>query len=163
MARTRNLYHAQAGLGEVAAHVGKLVTTGDDYARAQAIGPGTVLELPGAAASKWRTEVDLRFGEATLSTGNVSPGFAGLYSFWLRAPGEGSTEWRLVFNDEADVWERSAIPLEIASTSRSSTRWLPTRRRSSRCLLTGQGDDGGLFELRWGTHRWRASFTAAPR
>jgi Protein of unknown function (DUF2911) len=163
VARTRNLSTLKLGSAEVAAHVGKLATVTDDYRALETLEPGTVLELPGAAASKFRTEVGLRFGEATLPTGNVSPGFAGLYSFWLRAPGEGSTEWRLVFNDEADVWgtqrdparDRLDVPLEhevVADEAKELT-----------VSLAGQGDDGGLLELRWGPHRWRASFTAAPR
>jgi hypothetical protein len=105
----------------------------------------------------------LRFGEAILATGNVSPDFAGVYSFWLRAPAEGRDEWRLVFNDEADVWgtqrdparDRVEVPLEhevVADEAKELT-----------VALTAQGVDGGLLELRWGTYRWRASFIAAPR
>jgi hypothetical protein len=161
--RTRNLATLELGEAEVAAHVGKLATSSDDYQALAALEPGAVLELPGAAACKLRTEVDLRFGDAVLPTGNVSPDFAGLYSFWLRAPVEGSAEWRLVLNDEADVWgtqrdparDRVEVPLEhevVADEAKELT-----------VALTAQGVDGGLLELRWGTYRWRASFIAAPR
>jgi hypothetical protein len=163
VARTRNLATLVLGSAEVTAHVGKLGTTTDDYRALETLEPGAVLELPGAAASKLRTDVPLRFGEAILATGNVSPDFAGVYSFWLRAPAEGRDEWRLVFNDEADVWgtqrdsarDRVEVPLEhevVADEAKELT-----------VVLTGQGGDGGVLEVRWGTHRWRASFTAAPR
>ena len=161
VARTRNLATLQLGSAEVAVHVGKLALSSDDYRALATLEPGAVLELPGAAASKLRTEVALRFGEATLATGNVSPGFAGLYSVWLRAPSEGGSEWRLVFNDEADVWGTQRDPardrLEVPLVHEAAA----DEAKELTVALTAEGDHGGMLELRWGTHRWRAAFTAA--
>lgn len=161
VSRTRNLATLELGAAEVAVHVGKLATTSDDYRALATLGPAAVLELPGAAACKLRTEVALRFGDAVVPTGNVSPDFAGLYSFWLRAPAEGSAEWRLVVNDEADVWGTQRDPARDRVEVALEHEVAADEVKELTASLTGQGDDGGLLELRWGPHRWRAPFTAA--
>jgi len=168
IARSRNAATAKIGGAEVMAHVGKLTTDSDDYRALAELAPGAVLELPGAAACKLRNEIGLRFGGtasqvAVLPTGNASPGYAGLYSFWLRAPAEGSASWSLVFNDEADVWgtqrdparDRVEVPVEHDQAGVEA-------KELAVAIEAAASGDAGVLEVRWGTHRWRAAFTASP-
>jgi hypothetical protein len=162
MARSRNVATAELGGGEVIAHVGKLPTDGDDYRGLAALAPGDVLELPGAAACKLRNEVGLRFGDAVVPIGNASPGYAGLYSFWLRAPAAGSEQWSLIWNDEADVWgtqrdparDRVEVPIALEKVDEEA-------KELTVAIEVASSGDAGTFELRWGTHRWRAPFSVA--
>ena len=61
-----------------------------------------LFEFQTAAAIKLRTEADIVVGELEVPAGNVSPGFAGLYSLWLRLDDDG--QWVLIVNHEPDVW-----------------------------------------------------------
>ena len=160
--QSRNLSVAQIGGAEVMAHVAKLELGGDDYRALGALAPGAVLALPGAAACKLRSEAELRFGETVVPTGNVSPGFAGLYSVWLRAPSAEGGEWRLVFNDEADVWGTQRDPardrVEVALAHELAA---DEANELTVAIEAREGDRDGVLELRWGPHRWRAPFTVA--
>jgi hypothetical protein len=162
LARTRNVATAKIGDGEVIAHVGKLPTDGDDYRGLAALAPGAVLELSGAAACKLRNEVGLRFGDVVVPIGNASPGYAGLYSFWLRAPTAGSDQWSLIWNDEADVWgtqrdpARDRVEVPIAR----DTADVEAKELTVSIEVASTGD-AGVFELRWGMNRWRAPFSVA--
>jgi hypothetical protein len=162
MQPTRTVATLPLANGEVMAHVGKLPIDGADFAALSALEPGGLLALPGAAACKLRTEVSLRFGDVVVPTGNVAADYAGLYSLWLRAPAQaGDAEgWALVFNDEADVWgtqrdparDRVSVPLLHERTSEEA--------KELAVELRADGDGGGaLLELRWGPHRWWATFT----
>ena len=162
ISRSRNMSAVKLGEAEVMAHVAKLTTDSDDYRALAALEPGAVLELPGAAACKLRNEVGLRFGELVLPIGNASPGYAGLYSFWLRAPAAGSEQWSLIWNDEADVWgtqrdparDRVEVPVEHEATGDEV-------KELTVAIETAASGDAGTLVLRWGPHRWRAPFTVS--
>ena len=72
-----------------------------DFAALAALAEGEVVRLTEAAVLRLRSEAALRFGDVTVPTGNLSPGFAGSYGLWLK---RGAGGWRLVFNHEADSW-----------------------------------------------------------
>jgi hypothetical protein len=160
--QSRNASSAQIGGAEVMAHVGKLSTDSDDFRALATLEPGAVLELPGAAVCKLRNEVGLRFGDVELPIGNVSPGYAGLYGFWLRAPAAGSEQWSLIWNDEADVWgtqrdparDRVETPIEHDTTGEEA-------KELSVAIEVSAGGDAGTLVLSWGPHRWRAPFTVS--
>jgi hypothetical protein len=167
--QSRNVAVAEIDGAEVMAHVGKLALDTDDYRALAALAPGAVLALPGAGACKLRSEADLRFGETVVPAGNVSPGFAGLYSVWLRSPSDAGGEWRLIFNDEADVWGTQRDPahdrVEVtlahdlaADEAKELTVAIETGEASPPRPGLAPGESGGTLELRWGPHRWRAPF-----
>ena len=68
-----------------------------------------------------------------------------------------------MFNDEADVWGTQRDPARDRLDVPLEHEVVADEAKELSVALTGQGGDGGVLELRWGTHRWRASFTAAPR
>ena len=162
ISRSRNMSAVKLGDAEIVAHVGKLSTDSDDFRALASLASGAVLELPGAAACKLRNEVGLRFGSAELPIGNASPGYPGLYSFWLRAPAAGSEQWSLIWNDEADVWgtqhdpasDRVEIPVEHDTTGAEA-------KELTVSIEVAASGDAGTLELRWATHRWRAPFTVS--
>jgi hypothetical protein len=172
--QSRNVAIVEISGAEVMAHVGKLAVDSDDYRALSALAPGAVLALRGAAACKLRSEAELRFDDLVVPTGNVSPGYASLYSFWLRAPGGEDSAWRLVFNDEADVWGTQRDPArdrvevilahELATEEvKELTVAIEARAAPSPQPGMAQGEDGGTLELRWGPHRWRAQFAVSAR
>jgi hypothetical protein len=160
--QSRNVATVEVGGAEVMAHVGKLTIDSDEYHALGVLAPGAVLTLADAAACKLRSESDLRFGEVVVPAGNVSAGYAGLYSFWLRAPAAGAAEWRLVFNDEADVWGTQRDPARDRVEVRLVHELAPDEAKELTVAIEAREEEnGGVLELRWGPHRWRAPFTVS--
>ena len=61
----------------------------EDFAGVETLAEGEVVRLTRAAVIRLRNETPLRFGDVTLPTGNLAPGFAGSYGLWLKRSGSG--------------------------------------------------------------------------
>ena len=129
-----------------------------DFAALASVAEGQVIRLTEAAALRLRTMLPLQFGGVEIGTENLAPGFPGSYGLWLKRVDSG---WRLVFNNEPDVWgtqhdpDFDAAEIDVAySAGGESGRTLgvavvPTGPRSGRLLI------------HWGPHDWSADFTIA--
>ena len=129
-----------------------------DYAAIASVAEGQVLRLTEAAVLRLRTMLPLQFGGVEIVTGNLTPGFPGSYGLWLKRVGSG---WRLVFNNEPDVWgtqhnpDFDAAEIDVAySTAGESTRPLGV-------TLVPTGVRSGQLVIHWGPHEWSADFTIA--
>ena len=130
----------------------------DDFAAIGALADGDVMRLTEAAVNRLRTEVPLRFGNASVPTGNLSPGFAGSYGLWIQRRGSG---WRLVFNNEADSWGTQHNPeYNVAQTELTYSRSGPTDRPLGARLVPTSAS-GGQLVIHWGPHQWAADFVVA--
>ena len=98
---TRSIDRAEVGGGMVEVNAGRLPLLGVDWEALREHEQG-LFEFQTAAAIKLRTEADIVVGDLEVPAGNVSPGFAGLYSLWLRLDDDG--QWVLIVNHEPDVW-----------------------------------------------------------
>ncbi len=127
----------------------------EDYPNVAAALDGDVIEMIRAPVLRLKSDVSLRFGAADIPTGNLAPGFAGLYGIWLRRAGDG---WRFVFNHEADSWgtqydgafDAAEVPVDYTRTA-GSFRPLGT-------TLVPTGPDRGRVVVHWGPHEWSADF-----
>ena len=130
----------------------------DDFAAIGALEDGDVMRLTEAAVNRLRTEVPLRFGNASVPTGNLSPGFAGSYGLWIQRRGSG---WRLVFNNEPDSWGTQHDPeYNAAQTELTYSRTGPTDRPLGARLVPTSASSGQLV-IHWGPHQWAADFVVA--
>ena len=130
----------------------------DDFAAIGALDDGDVLRLTEAAVNRLRTDVPLRFGNASVPTGNLSPGFAGSYGLWIQRRGSG---WRLVFNNEPDSWGTQHDPeYNAAQTELTYSRTGPTDRPLGARLVPTSAS-GGQLVIHWGPHQWAADFVVA--
>lgn len=129
----------------------------EDYPNVAAIQDGAVVEMIRAPVLRIKSDVPLRFGGADIPTGNLAPGFAGLYGIWLRKAGDG---WRFVFNHEADSWgtqydaafDAAEIGVDYARTEGSF--------RPLGATLVPTGPDRGRLVVHWGPHEWSTGFVA---
>ena len=78
-----------------------LLASGADYARLDSAANGAIVELTESQVPRLTIDTPVRFGNVTLRTENQVGGFPGVYGLWLKRVGAG---WRLVFNNEYDVW-----------------------------------------------------------
>ncbi len=137
---------------------GKLKTQSSDYARIETLANGQVLALEGASAIKLRTELPLEFAETRVEPGNLSPGYAGLYSLWLARDEAG--RWQLRLNSEPDVWGSMHDPaadvgeIELTHSLDESA----VAEELSAVLTESPDAAGGTLELQWGPHRWTTIF-----
>ena len=129
-----------------------------DFAALASVAAGQVVRLTEAAVLRLRTMLPLQFGGVEIVTGNLTPGFPGSYGLWLKRVGSG---WRLVFNNEPDVWgtqhnpDFDAAEIDVAySTAGESTRPLGV-------TLVPTGARSGQLVIHWGPHQWSADFTIA--
>jgi hypothetical protein len=138
-----------------------LPANGPDAAAMAALADGEVLALTRAMPLKLKTEIELRFaGGAVASTGNVSPGYPGVYSLWLRRRGDG---WSLVLNREPDIWGTMRNPAaDVGETPLRHQALAGSEVKTSleATLLASNG--GGQFSILWGFNRWTADFEAGP-
>ena len=119
-----------------------------------------LFEFQTAAAIKLRTEADIVVGELEVTAGNVSPGFAGLYSLWLRLDDDG--QWVLIVNHEPDVWGTMHDPAkDLGSTPLEHSVVEDGKSRLTIDIEPPEGDAPGVLELSWGEHRWRTTVTAS--
>jgi hypothetical protein len=138
-----------------------LPADGPDAAAAAALGDGDVLELTRSMAIKLKTEVELRFRGGTVArTGNVSPGYPGVYSLWLSRAGDG---WRLVLNREPDIWGTMRDPAaDIGETPLAYQRTSDEDAKTTLEATMFASNGGGVLTILWGTDRWTAQFDAGP-
>ena len=156
---TRSLDQVEIDGAPVEVNAGKLPQVGVDW-DSFSEHEGGLLEFQTAAAIKLRTATDLLIGDLVVPTGNVSPGFAGLYSLWLRLDDDG--RWTLIVNHEPDVWGTMHDPskdlgetpldhsIEEGGTSNLTIEIEPP-----------EGDAPGALKLSWGEHRWQTTLAAA--
>ena len=127
-----------------------------DFAGVETLADGEVLRLTQAAVIRLRNETPLRFGDVTLPTGNLAPGFAGSYGLWLKRRGDG---WRLVFNHEADSWGTQHDPAFDAAEIDLAYSQDGLDTRPLGAALVPATADAGRLVIHWGAHEWAADYT----
>ncbi len=156
---TRSIDQVEIDGAPVEVNAGKLPQIGVDW-DSFSEHEGGLLEFQTAAAIKLRTGTDLLIGDLVVPTGNVSPGFAGLYSLWLRLDDDG--QWTLIVNHEPDVWGTMHDPAHDLG----ETRLEHTVEEGENTSLTieielPERDAVGALKLSWGEHRWQTTLAAA--
>ena len=127
-----------------------------DFAGVEALAAGEVLRLTRAAAIRLRNEIPLRFGDVTVPTGNLAPGFAGSYGLWLKRSGDG---WWLVFNHEADSWGTQHDPAFDAAEIDLTYSQDGLATRPLGAVLVPATASAGRLVIHWGSHQWAADYT----
>ena len=131
-----------------------------DFAALASVADGQVLRLTEAAAPRLRTMLPLHFGGVEIDTENLAPGFPGSYGLWLKRVSSG---WRLVFNNEPDVWgtqhdpDFDAAEIDVAYSAAGESG------RPLGVALVPTGPRSGRLLIHWGPHEWSADFTIAVR
>lgn len=129
---------------------------GPDFARLMSTSDGTVVELTESPVPRLVVEAPLRFGKVVVRSGNQTPGYAGAYGLWLKRAGAG---WRLVFNNESDVWGTQRDPkFDAGEVDLAYTQGGDAKRPFSIALMPSAADRGRLV-LTWGPHEWSTEFT----
>ena len=125
------------------------------YGAIQSPTDGEVVQFLKSRPLKLETPVDLRFGETVVKAHNHGPDYPGVYSLWLKNAGG---QWRLVFNDLADVWGTQHDPTADAAEVplASATADQPVETFTAK-LESAEG--GGILRLAWGTSVWTLPFT----
>ena len=155
---TRSIDRAEVGGGEVVVNAGRIPLGSLDWRSLQDHEQG-LLEFQTFAAIKLRTEADIVVGDLEVPVGNVSPGFAGLYSLWLRLEEDG--RWTLVVNHEPDVWGTMHDPAkDLGETPLEHSVVEGGKSGMKIDIEPPEGDAPGTIELSWGEHRWQT--TVAP-
>ncbi len=133
-----------------------LKTSGPDFAAMEKMGEGQVLPITMSVPPKLKTDMNLAFGETVIKTENISKGYPGVYSLWLKKTAAG---WSLVFNGRADVWgtmyDSKADAAEVPLTHETPAQ------PSDALKVAIEGDSAAkTLRITWGTHAWSAGFTA---
>ena len=129
-----------------------------DFAALASVAEGQVVRLTEAAALRLRTMLPLQFGGVEIGTENLAPGFPGSYGLWLKRVDSG---WRLVFNNEPDVWgtqhdpDFDAAEIDVAYSADGESG------RTLGVALVPTGPRSGRLLIHWGSHDWSADFTIA--
>ena len=142
---------AQLALGDKNVRVlfGSLKVDSPDRASFEKTADGAVFEYPGARCMKLFTDLDLAFGETKVAAENVAPDYPGVYGLWLKKAGDG---WRLVFNEEGDVWGTMHDPAKDVVEVPLETTKLDAPKEELEVTLTAEGDKAGAAD-RLGRHR----------
>ena len=152
---TRSIDRAEVGGGEVVVNAGRVPVGGVDWLSFQDHEQGLV-EFETFAAIKLRTEADILVGDLEVPAGNVSPGFAGLYSLWLRLDDDG--RWTLIVNHEPDIWGTMHDPSkDLGETPLEHKVEEGAKAGMTIHIKAPEGDAPGTLELSWGDHRWRTT------
>ena len=156
---TRSIDRAEIGSGTVEVNAGRVPLLGVDWLSFVEHEQG-LLEFETFAAIKLRTEADIVVGELEVPAGNVSPGFAGLYSLWLRLDDDG--QWTLIVNHEPDIWGTMHDPAkDLGETPLAHSTVEGGKSSLTIDIEPPEGDAPGTLELSWGEHRWRTTVTAS--
>ena len=127
----------------------------EDYPNVAAVQDGAVVEMIRSPVLRLKSDVSLRFGRTGIPTGNLAPGFAGVYGIWLRKAGDG---WRWVFNHEPDSWgTQYDSAFDAAEIAVDYTRTAGSFRPLGAALVP-TGADRGRLVVHWGPHEWSADF-----
>ncbi len=156
---TRSIDSAEIGGGTVEVNAGRLPLLGVDWEALQEHEQG-LFEFQTAAAIKLRAEADIVVGNLEVPSGNVSPGFAGLYSLWIRLDDDG--QWMLIVNHEPDVWGTMHDPSkDLGETPLDHS--IVEGGKSSLTIEIDPPEGGapGTLKLSWGEHRWQTQVAAA--
>jgi hypothetical protein len=134
-----------------------LVVDGPDFGRLMSTRDGAVVELTEAPALRLSIDKAVRAGNVVLRPGNQSADFPGAYSMWLKRSGPG---WRLVFNNEPDVWGSQRDPKsDIGEVDLTYSQGGEPSRPLGVSLQPTAADRWRMV-LAWGPHEWAADFTA---
>lgn len=156
---TRSIDRAEIGGGAVEVNAGRVPLLGVDWLSFVEHEQG-LLEFQTFAAIKLRTEADIVVGDLEVPAGNVSPGFAGLYSLWLRLDDDG--RWTLIVNHEPDIWGTMHDPAkDLGETPLEHSTVEGGKSSLTIDIEPPEGDSPGTLELTWGEHRWRTTVSAA--
>ena len=135
-----------------------LVVEGPDFKGLMSTRDGAVVELTQAPALRLSIDKAVRAGNVTLRPGNQTPGFAGAYSLWLKRAGAG---WRLVVNQEPDVWGSQRDPKsDLGEVDLVYAKGGEPARPLGVALVPTSADRWRLV-LAWGPHEWAADFATA--
>jgi hypothetical protein len=135
-----------------------LVVDGPDFGRLMSTRDGAVVELTEAPALRLSIDRAVRSGKVILRSGNQAPAFPGAYSMWLKRAGSG---WRLVFNDEPDVWGSQRDPkFDVGEIDLAYSQGGEPSRPLGVAMEPLAADRWRLV-LAWGPHEWAAEFTTA--
>jgi hypothetical protein len=135
-----------------------LLVEGPDFARLMSTRNGAVVEFTEAPALRFTIDRAVRAGKVVLRPGNQAPAFPGAYSLWLKKAGAG---WRLVFNQEPDVWGSQHDPKsDVGEVDLAYSKGGDASRPLGVTLEPG-GADRWRMVLAWGPHEWAAQFTPA--
>ena len=135
---------------------GSLKVGSPDRASFEQTADGAVFEYPGARCMKLFTDLDLAFGETKVAAENLAPDYPGVYGLWLKKAGDG---WRLVFNEEGDVWGTMHDPAKDVVEVPLETAKLDAPKEELEVTLTAEGDKAGVLRIAWGDTAWSAKFT----
>lgn len=135
---------------------GELELGSPDHASFLETSEGAVFEYPGSRCFKLFTDLDLHFGDTKVAAQNIAPSYPGVYGLWLKKTADG---WRLVFNEEGDVWgtmhdpakDVAEVPLEVAK--------LDAPKEELEIALVEEGENGGVLRIAWGDTAWSAKFS----
>jgi hypothetical protein len=136
-----------------------LVVDGPDFARVMSTRDGAVVELTEAPALRLSIDGAVRSNQVVLRPGNQTPGFPGAYSVWLKRVGSG---WRLVFNQEPDVWGSQRDPKSDVGEVELTYSKSGDPARPLLVALVPTAADRWRMVFAWGPHEWAADFAAAP-
>ena len=135
-----------------------LAAEGRDFNGLMSTRDGGVVELTQAPALRLSIDKAVQSGKVTLRPGNQTPGFAGAYSIWLKRAGAG---WRLVINQEPDVWGSQRDPKsDVGEVDLAYAKGGEPSRPLGVALVPTSADRWRLV-LVWGPHEWAADFAAA--
>jgi hypothetical protein len=149
---------AQLALGDKNVKIiyGELKVGTQDRESFEKTADGAVFEYPGARVMKLFTDLDLTFGDVKVATENIAPNYPGVYGLWLKKTGDG---WRLVLNQEGDVWGTMHDPAKDVVEIPLETAKLDQPKDALEVKLTADGDKGGLLQIAWGDTALSAKFT----
>ena len=135
-----------------------LVVDGPDFGRLMSTRDGAVVELTEAPALRLSIDRAVRSGKLVLRPGNQTAGFPGAYSLWLKRAGSG---WRLVINQEPDVWGSQRDPKSDVGEIDLTYSQGGDSSRPLGVALEPTSADRWRMVLAWGPHEWSADFTSA--
>ena len=132
-------------------------TDSKDYEDFQNLADGEVFEYVGGRAAKILTDIDMNFGDTIVKKGNAHETYPGVYSVWVKKAGKG---WKLVFNEEADVWGTmynpevtvAEVPLVESAAEEAADTYKVTMEK-------GNDESTGKILIHWGDKILTATFT----